>query len=98
MPTRQIASSVVDIREDNETVASGPSFSEIPFPLLRALHHHLVKKVRPMYRSGATFKEVLKQVMFFKIKQNLWENVPLEAAFNCAAAKLYKFFFLSYVS
>ena len=41
---------------------------------LRALHHCLVKKV--MYHSGATFKEALKQVMFFKINQNLWENVP----------------------
>jgi len=29
-----------------------------------------------MYRSRATFKEALKQVMFFKVKQNLWENVP----------------------
>jgi len=26
------------------------------------------------------------------------ENVPQEAAFNCLAAKLYKFLFLSYVS
>jgi len=29
-----------------------------------------------MYRSRVTFKEALKQVMFFKIKQNLWKNVP----------------------
>jgi len=36
--------------------------------------------------------------MFFKIKQKLWENVPQEAASNCASAKLYKFLFLSYVS
>jgi len=36
--------------------------------------------------------------MFFKINQNLWENVPQEAAFNCVAANLYKFLFLSYVS
>jgi len=36
--------------------------------------------------------------MFFKIKQKLWGNVPKEAAFNCAAAKLYKILFLSYIS
>jgi len=36
--------------------------------------------------------------MFFKIKQNLWENVPKEAAFKCPAAKLYKCSFLSHVS
>jgi len=36
--------------------------------------------------------------MFFKIKKKLWENVPKEAAFNCVAAKLYKFLFLSCVS
>jgi len=36
--------------------------------------------------------------MFFKIKQNLWENVPSEEAFNCVAAKLYKFLLLSYES
>jgi len=36
--------------------------------------------------------------MFLKIKQTLWENVPLEAAFNCVAAKFYKFLFLLYVS
>jgi len=36
--------------------------------------------------------------MFFKIKQQLWENVPQEAAFNCVAAKLYKILFLSYAS
>jgi len=36
--------------------------------------------------------------MFFKIKQKLWEIVPWEAAFNCVAAKLYKFLFLLYVS
>jgi len=29
-----------------------------------------------MYHSRAPFEEALKQVMFFKIKQNLWENVP----------------------
>jgi len=54
-----------------------------------------------MYRSRATFKfkEALKQVIYFsKLKQKLWENVPYEAAFNCVAAKLYKFLFLSYVS
>jgi len=45
-----------------------------------------------MYHSSATFGKALKQVMVFKIKQNLW------AAFNCVAAKLYKFLFLSYVS
>jgi len=50
-----------------------------------------------MYHSRATFK-ALKQVMFFKIKQNLWENVPSEEAFNCVAAKLYKFLLLSYES
>jgi len=82
--------------KDNEAVASGPSFSEIAFPPLRALHHCLVKKV--VFHSRPTFKEALKQVMFFKIKQKLWENVPQEAAFNCVAAKLYIFFFLSYVS
>jgi len=36
--------------------------------------------------------------MLFKIKKKLWENVPKEAAFNCVAAKLYKFLFLSCVS
>jgi len=41
-----------------------------------------------MYHYRATFKEALKEVMFFKIKQNLWENAPQEAAFNCVAAKL----------
>jgi len=41
---------------------------------LRAFHHCLVKRV--MHHSRATFKEALKQVMLFKIKQNLWENVP----------------------
>jgi len=51
-----------------------------------------------MYHSRATFKEALKQVMFFKIKQNLWENVLQEAAFNCVAAKLYNILFLSHVS
>jgi len=75
--------------KDNKSVTSSLSFSEIPCPLLRALHHCLVKKV--MYHSGATFKEALKQVTFFKIKQNLQENVPWEAAFNCVAAKLKKF-------
>jgi len=35
--------------------------------------------------------------MFFKIKQKLWENVQMEAAFKCPAAKLYKILFLSYV-
>jgi len=29
-----------------------------------------------MYHSRATFEEALKQVMFFKIKQDLRENVP----------------------
>jgi len=43
LPTRGLASSGMDIREDNEAVASGPSFSEIPFPPLRALQHYLVK-------------------------------------------------------
>jgi len=51
-----------------------------------------------MYHSRVTFKEVLKQVMFFKIKQNLWENVPQEAAFNCVAATLYRILLLSHVS
>jgi len=36
--------------------------------------------------------------MFSKIKQNLSENVPYEAAFNCEAGKLHKILFLSYVS
>jgi len=36
--------------------------------------------------------------MFFKIKQDLWENVPQEAVFNCEDVKLYKILFLSYVS
>jgi len=30
--------------------------------------------------------------MFFELKQKFWENVPKEAAFNCEAAKLYKFY------
>jgi len=56
--------------KDNEAVASGPLFfrDTVP-PSLRALHHCLVKKV--MYHSRVTFKEALKQVMFFKIEQNL---------------------------
>jgi len=58
------------LEKDNEAVAS---FSEIPRPPLRTLHHCLVKKV--MYHYRFTFKEALKQVMFFKIKRNLWENV-----------------------
>jgi len=51
-----------------------PLFFRDTVPPLRDLHHCLVKKV--MYHSRATFKEAVKQVMFFKIKQNLWENVP----------------------
>jgi len=47
----------------DEAVASGPSFSEIPCPPLRALHHCLVKKV--MYHSRATFEEALKQAICF---------------------------------
>jgi len=35
--------------------------------------------------------------MFFKIKQKLWEYVPMEAVFKCPAAKLYKILFLSYL-
>jgi len=31
LPTREIASSGMDIREDNEAFALGPSISEIPF-------------------------------------------------------------------
>jgi len=61
---------------------------------MRALHHCLAKKV--MNHSRATFKEALKQVMFFKIKQKLRENVP-EAAFKCPAGKLYIFLLLLYV-
>jgi len=36
--------------------------------------------------------------MFFKIKQKLRENVPLEAAFNRVAAKFYKFLFFLHES
>jgi len=34
--------------------------------------------------------------MFFKIKQTLWENMPMQAVFKCPAAKLYKIVFLSH--
>jgi len=64
-------------------------------PLLGALQHCLFEKV--IYHSRTTFKEALKQAMFFKIKQKLWENVPKEAAFKCPAAKFYKILCLSYV-
>jgi len=63
------------VGKDNEAVASGPSFSGILCPLLRALHHCLVKKV--MYHSRATFKEVLKQVMCFsKQSKTYGKKVP----------------------
>jgi len=62
------------VGKDNEAFTSGSSFLEISYCPLRALSHCLVKKV--MYHSRATFKEAQKQVMFFKIKQNLWENLP----------------------
>jgi len=53
----------MDIRKDNEALASGLLFQRYRAPLLRALHHCLVKKV--MYHSRATFKETLKQVICF---------------------------------
>ena len=59
----------MDIRKDNEAVASGHLFQRYRAPLLRALHHCLVKKV--MYHSRATFKEALKQVIYFsKLSKN----------------------------
>jgi len=83
---------IIILGRDNQGVASGPFLSEILCPLLRAFHHCVVKKV--VYHSRAIFKEALKQVMFFKIKQIIWENVSKEAAFKCPAAKLYKLFVL----
>jgi len=71
----------MDNRKGNEAVASGPSFPEIPCPLLRALHRCLVEKV-----IRTTLKAHLKKLwsshLFFKIGQKLWEHVPKEAAFK----------------
>jgi len=63
LPTRQIPSSGMDIREGKRGSHLGPFFPEIPYPLLRALHHCLVEKV--MYHSRATFEEAMKQVVRF---------------------------------
>jgi len=59
----------MDIRKDNEAVALGPSFPEIPCPLLIALLRCFVKK--GMYHSRSTFKEALKQSYVFQKKQKL---------------------------
>jgi len=77
LPTRQI------LGKDNEAVASGPIFSEIPCPLLRALHYCLVKKI--LYHSRAT--EALKQVICFSKYSRNYGKMCQWSSFQVSSCK-----------
>jgi len=62
----------------------------LPCTPLRALHHCLVKKV--MYHSRATFKEPLKQGMFFSKQSKILEKRAIGGCFQLYSCKTLQIF------
>jgi len=88
------------LRKENEPVASGPSFSEIPCPHLESFAPLFRLDENVIYHSRARLKEAQKQVICFSNESKNYGKMCQRRQLSSVqqAAKLYnKFLFLSYV-